>query len=419
MIGFASGINLRVTEKSELSPVLKFSYLKELVSPKVRSLIDGLSFTTKGYTRAKNILVKKYGKYSEVTNAHVQNIMLLPHINNSNPYKIHEFREKLLSSVEALETMGKLKEINGYVRLTLDKLQEIGADLVRTGDDWQDWKFSQLVEVLENWTCRNPKPLNHKPLSEENRTNKVYQANQHQIECVYCKKFDHKSADCQTIKTTSERRKLLSEKKLCFNCTKPKHRAADCRSSKASLICKNKHHTSICDKISSTSTEPLLTITENSVIYPVAIVKINGVKCHALLDTGSGSSYASEGLLDYLKINPTRKETKTIETLTNLTTKKLKIYSVKIQDVNEKYSLNTELNKLGREVLLTLPNPKYSKILQKCPDLKEVHMNDTDEKEQLPVHIILGASDFAKIKMEKNPRVGKIGEPFAELTKMG
>ena len=46
-------------------------------------------------------------------------------------------------------------------------------------------------------------------------------------------------------------------------------------------------------------------------------------------------------------------------------------------------------------------------------------MNDTDEKEQLLGHINLGASDFAKIKMEKNPRVGKIGEPFAELTKMG
>ena len=45
-----------------------------------------------------------------------------PH-NNSNPYKIDEFSEKLLSSVQALETMGKLKEINGYVRLTLDKLQ--------------------------------------------------------------------------------------------------------------------------------------------------------------------------------------------------------------------------------------------------------------------------------------------------------
>ena len=113
--------------------------------------------------------MKNYGKHSEVTNAHVKSIMSLPHINNSNPHKIHEFSEKLLSSVQAQETIGKLKEINGYVILTLEKLQGIRADLVRTDDDWQDWKFPQLVEALENWTCRNPKPVNHKPFSEDNK----------------------------------------------------------------------------------------------------------------------------------------------------------------------------------------------------------------------------------------------------------
>ena len=244
--------------------------------------------------------------------------------------------------MQALETMGKYKEINGYIKLTLDKLQRIRADLVWNGDDWQDWKFPQPVEVLENWTCRNPKPLNHKPLSLNNRANSyrnpnnVYHANQHQAECVYCKKSDQNSADRRIVKTTTGRRKLLSEKKLCFNCTKRKHSAADCRSSKTFLICKNKHHTSICDKSFSTSTELLLTTTKSNVIYPVSARKINGAKHCALLDTDSGSSYASEGLLDYLKINPTRKEIKTIETLTNSTSKKLKIYSIKIQDKNEK-----------------------------------------------------------------------------------
>ena len=129
----------------------------------------------------------------------------------------------------------------------------------------------------------------------------------------------------------------------------------------------------------STSTEPILTTTKNHVIYPVAIVKVNGVKCRAVLDTGSGSSYTSDGLLDYLKINPTRKEIKTIETFTNLTTKKLKIYSVKIQDVNKKLSFNTELNKLERDVLLTLPNLKYSRTLKKYPHLKELQMNDKEK----------------------------------------
>ena len=39
--------------------------------------------------------------------------------------------------------MGKLKEINDYVRLTLDKLQGIRADLVRTDDE--DRKFLKLA----------------------------------------------------------------------------------------------------------------------------------------------------------------------------------------------------------------------------------------------------------------------------------
>ena len=106
------------------------------------------------------------------------------------------------------------------------------ADLVLTDDDWQDWKFSQFIEPLKNWTCRNLKPLNHKPLCKDNRAspyrnpNKVYQVNQHQIECVFCEKSDHKSADCLRVKITSENRKLLSEKKIYFNSTKPKYRTA-------------------------------------------------------------------------------------------------------------------------------------------------------------------------------------------------
>ena len=78
----------------------------------------------------------KYGKPSEVANAHVQNIMSLPKINNANPQKVHRFSEKLLCSVQALDTMGKIKEMKGYVRVTLDKLQGIQADLVRNDENW-------------------------------------------------------------------------------------------------------------------------------------------------------------------------------------------------------------------------------------------------------------------------------------------
>ena len=34
--------------------------------------------------------------------------------------------------------MNKVKDINGCVKITLDKLPGIRADLVRMDDDWQD-----------------------------------------------------------------------------------------------------------------------------------------------------------------------------------------------------------------------------------------------------------------------------------------
>ena len=54
----------------------------------------------------------------------------------------------------------------------------------------------------------------------------------------------------------------------------------------------------------------MLVTTETNVTYPVAIIKVNGVKCRALLDTGSGSSYVSESFIDLLKKIQQEKRTK-------------------------------------------------------------------------------------------------------------
>ena len=54
--------------------------------------------------------------------------------------------------------MGKVKEIGGFVRATLDKLPDIRADLVRPDDDWQEWGFPELIESLRKWCSRNPIP---------------------------------------------------------------------------------------------------------------------------------------------------------------------------------------------------------------------------------------------------------------------
>ena len=89
----------------------------------------------------------KYAKPREVANAHIQCIMGLSVITSTNPTRINEFYEKVVTNIHTLESMGKKKDIRGYVTLTLDKLPGIRADLVRLDDNWQAWRFPQFLEA--------------------------------------------------------------------------------------------------------------------------------------------------------------------------------------------------------------------------------------------------------------------------------
>ena len=55
----------------------------------------------------------------------------------------------------------------------------------------------------------------------------------------------------------------------------------------------------------------------------------------------------------------------------------------------------------------------------KTPHLIAFKMNKNQAKATLLIHVFLGASDFTKIKTQERPRIGEIGDPVAELTKLG
>ena len=80
--------------------------------------------------------------------------------------------------------------------------------------------------------------------------------------------------------------------------------------------------------------------------------------------------------------------------------------------------INADINAVDKDVLLNAPDSDYRTILVKYPDLKEIKMNENRTKATHPIHIILGASDFTKIKTQERPRIGQIGDPVAELTKL-
>ena len=146
-------------------------------------------------------------------------------------------------------------------------------------------------------------------------------------------------------------------------------------------------------------------------------LKYLNIICRALLDTGAGSSYASAVLLDRLKSKPIKKETKNIDIMIFSATRKLEIYDVEILELSEKFKINLPVYKVKKNTLLSLPNPKYKAILDQYKYLTGINMKNNDTKPKLPIHMILGASDYARIKVSEVPKVGSPGEPVAELTR--
>ena len=246
------------------------------------------------------------------------------------------------------------------------------------------------------------------------KNSKTFQARQQETKskpCVYCEQGGHRPSDCSKIVSVAERKKALIKKQLCFNCAGTKHKAFECRSQVGCLFCKRRHHSSICDR---GSTEHMLVATgDTTVTYPVVVVNVEGIKCRALLDTGAGSSYASSALLECLQKLPTSRERWQIEMTMQSKNQVIELHKLKISNVD------TEVTKVNRSQLLSLGSPKYKEKIARFPHLQGIIMDDTDEKADLPIHLILGASEYARVKVNSMPRIGKLGEPIAELTHLG
>eukprot|EP00794_Sanderia_malayensis_P016557 gene16557-18234_t len=224
-------------DKKQIDSITKFNYLKEFLDPKARLLIENLMHDTEGYERAKQILIRKFWKPSERA---------------------------------SLGIYGKVARDFWVYK---DDARQVGRHLGRFdrfNENWQEWRFPQLVDALIKWTERNP--------IEHEIRQKIFTATQVSYQRktrVYCGNVNHKSGDCKMVEQVSERRNILRQKKLCFNCTGSGHRAVACESKGSCRHCKGKHHTSVCIKSQRDAAEALLVKGEQSVIYPVVLCDLD------------------------------------------------------------------------------------------------------------------------------------------------
>ena len=251
-------------------------------------------------------------------------------------------------------------------------------------------------------------------------------------EFVYCGLNNHRSADCMKILNAAKRREILSRKQLCFNCTKHGYTAANC-TSRGCMKCKRKHHTSMClaehkSTIGKTSDdrekEKLGAFSDEArTLHPTVVAMVNSEKVRIMLDSGAGSSYVCTDLLTKLNLKPVRREKKTTEQLYGTIKKNMEIYNVKLLSLMfEDFTMNMECTNAEKDILTYLPSADIKQAKKKNGRLRRLQFTDDNNANGLqPIHIIMGAADYQRIKTTEPPILGKNQDkdPGAELTMLG
>ena len=102
------------------------------------------------------------------------------------------------------------------------------------------------------------------------------------------------------------------------------------------------------------------------------------------------------------------------------TSKKVNIYEVELQHTNLNFSISCEVSKVKKDILLIkIPNPKYRRLQETFDRLRGIRFDDNLPKDELKVHLVIGVDVYCNIKEKKEPRIGRPGQPVAELTKFG
>ena len=211
-------------------------------------------------------------------------------------------------------------------------------------------------------------------------------------------------------KKLKELKKNLEEEQAMFHCTGFGHVAAKC-GSRGCNKCGGKHHTSVCDAVPTASIQdqPIArpnaeqgksAIHENTAIHATLVAKVNGIPARVMIDSGSGSSYICTSLLTELKLKPSRVEKRIIEQMYGTVNRHVEIFEVKLTpEAVEGFEMDLTCINGEKEILTYLPNPGIKGLKKTYKRFMCLSFSDESAQEdKLPVHVIVGTSDFQRIR---------------------
>ena len=256
---------LAVVDGSELPAVTKFTYLQSLLTGEALASINGLTVTDDSYPVAKEILTKRYGRKERIIFSHIQTLLSLQ-VDCRKSNGLWSLYDSLQSHVRCLESLGVSGDTYGVILtpLILSRLpQEIRMEWVREGEGREsdlafllDFLFREIKRRERSETFDKSHEMKNQRLNDQTKkpapsvaTFHANSCNQNKTQCGFCRKTNHASEQCYSIKGLNgeELRGKVRDSRLCYICL-GKHFARDCYSKIKCKGCGGRHNSILCTK---------------------------------------------------------------------------------------------------------------------------------------------------------------------------
>ena len=327
---FIENFSRRVHYKLSFTDNDRMERLLSVLTGEAKKGVESIGTSGIFYATALKSLKRDFGNTTVVTYSKLKNLLDKPQISSIDRAAIRRFHQQLKSTVTWLKRIGNMSAVHSTENLSKAVMRlpdELRKSFYRKSKEFDDADLSLLKlemfldlslkefynPIADIIASRENKRRDRGSGSKESQSNHIGSEIDKKLSCWLCQK-PHKLWQCDEFqkKSIPDRRKLINEKKCCYNCMSPKHSVKDCKSRVCCRHCKKRHHSSLHDPnyADSNDTPEVKANYGKSNLYTylqvIPITVSNGeksIEVNALLDTGSDTTLIKSSLASKLNLS--------------------------------------------------------------------------------------------------------------------
>ncbi|XP_032569851.1 uncharacterized protein LOC116800206 [Drosophila sechellia] len=303
--------------REDLSPSLKFNYLKSALKGEARNVVTHLLLGSgENYEATWEFLTKRYENKRNIFSDHMNRLMDMPNLNLESNKQIKTFIDTINESIYIIKLKAQLPEdVDAiFAHIILRKFNKESLNLYES-----HVKKTKEIQALSDVMDFLEQRLNSissfsqevKPVKKmiNNNKNKNYSDN-----CAYCKLPGHYLIQCHKFKimNPAERSDWVRKNGICLRCLRHPF-GKKCISEQLCSTCRKPHHTLL--HFAGHNPEKVNTCrTTGQALLATALIQVKSryggfEQLRALIDSGAQSTIISEESAQILKLKKFRSHT--------------------------------------------------------------------------------------------------------------